>query len=176
MSKCLPRLSWITALVAEPRSARLSSRTCITVRMLISTKRVRWEGRGGEESGPFIVMTSLFIDLHFISLLCFSGEISSRGRRCKSICFLMDCPHVCNMQCLSMLTCFSRAELLHSHVYFPVFILIYFYTWINFCSNNMVKFNQWSYVKMYLFTFVIIILFSLMICIITYIHSSYFFY
>lgn len=31
-------------------SARLSNRTCITVRMLISTKRVRWEGRGVEWS------------------------------------------------------------------------------------------------------------------------------
>lgn len=112
-------------------------------------------GRGGEESGPLIVMTSLFIDLHFISLLYFSGEISSRGRRCKSIYFLMHCPHVCNMQCLSMHTCFSRAELLHSHVYFPVFFL-YIYIWIYFCRNNMVKFNQWSYVKMYLFTFVIL--------------------
>lgn len=69
-------------------------------------------GRGGEESGPLIVMTSLFIDLHFISLLCFSGEIFSRGRGCKSIYFLMHCPHMCNMQGLSMHTCLSWAELL----------------------------------------------------------------
>lgn len=108
-------------------------------------------GRGGEETGPLIVMTSLFIDLHFISLLCFSGEISSRGRRCKSIYFLMHCPHVCNMQCLSMHTCFSRAELLHSHVYFSVFYGIFKIIWIYFCNDYMVEFNQWSYANIYLF-------------------------
>lgn len=95
-------------------------------------------GRGGEESGPLIVMTSLFIDLHFISLLCFSGEISSRGRRCKSIYFLMYCPHVCNMQCLSMHTCFSRAELLHSHV-----CVLFLNIWIHFCGNYIfIQFND----------------------------------
>lgn len=60
-------------------------------------------GRGGEESGPLIVMTSLFIDLHFISLLCFSGETSSRGRRYKSIYFLVQRTCVCCYVCLSTL-------------------------------------------------------------------------
>lgn len=59
-------------------------------------------GRGGEESGPLIVMTSLFIDLHFISLLCFSGEISSRGRGYKSIYF----------SCTVCVCCFVYAHLL----------------------------------------------------------------